>query len=178
MYLNNFLSLQKEVFLTEKQKLEDSYFHDMADFFISALVKNKTLIYSARNYYSSTRGELDFQYLEDIYGMQNPIDLTFTNIIKPRVDALIGLSLLTEPEFRVAYTDADTVKASKEEAMAKLLTELQTEIGRKLEQTRNDVEANPNGAQPAKSAGPNDGLKEFLDGLTASTEKTINPLTR
>ena len=171
MYLNNFLSLQKEVFLTEKQKLEDSYFHDMADFFISALVKNKTHIYSARNYYSSTRDELDFQYLEDIYGMQNPIDLTFTNIIKPRVDALIGLSLLTEPEFRVAYTDADTVKASKEEAMAKLLTELQTEIGRKLEQTRNDVEANPNGAQPAKSAGPNDGLKEFLDGLTAKYGK-------
>jgi hypothetical protein len=28
--------------------------------------------------------------LEDIYGMQNPIDLGFTNIIKPRVDALVG----------------------------------------------------------------------------------------
>jgi hypothetical protein len=46
--------------------------------------------------------------------MQNPIDLGFTNIIKPRVDALVGLSLLSEPDFRVAYTDADTIKAALE----------------------------------------------------------------
>jgi hypothetical protein len=48
--------------------------------------------------------------------MQNPIDLGFTNIIKPRVDALVGLSLLSEPDFRVAYTDADTIKAVAEES--------------------------------------------------------------
>jgi hypothetical protein len=76
-------------------------------------VRTKGHIAAARNYYSS-RDELDFQYLEDIYGMQNPIDLGFTNIIKPRVDALVGLSLLSEPDFRVAYTDADTIKAVAE----------------------------------------------------------------
>jgi hypothetical protein len=79
-------------------------------------VRTKGHIAAARNYYSSTRDELDFQYLEDIYGMQNPIDLGFTNIIKPRVDALVGLSLLSEPDFRVAYTDADTIKAVAEES--------------------------------------------------------------
>jgi hypothetical protein len=78
---------------------------------------------AARNYYSSTRDELDFQYLEDIYGMQNPIDLGFTNIIKPRVDALVGLSLLSEPDFRVAYTDADNNKAVAEEKL-EVLSEL------------------------------------------------------
>jgi hypothetical protein len=88
----------------------------LADFYIAALVRTKGHI-AARNYYSSTRDELDFQYLEDIYGMQNPIDLGFTNIIKPRVDALVGLSLLSEPDFRVAYTDADTIKAVAEEKL-------------------------------------------------------------
>jgi hypothetical protein len=76
-------------------------------------VRTKGHIAAARNYYSSTRDELDFQYLEDIYGMQI-LDLGFTNIIKPRVDALVGLSLLSEPDFRVAYTD-DTIKAVAEE---------------------------------------------------------------
>jgi hypothetical protein len=61
--------------------------------------------------------------------MQNPIDLGFTNIIKPRVDALVGLSLLSEPDFRVSYTDADTIKAVAEESSG-VLTELQTEMGR------------------------------------------------
>jgi hypothetical protein len=51
----------------------------LADFYIAALVRTKGHIAAARNY-SSTRDELDFQYLEDIYGMQNPIDLGFTNI--------------------------------------------------------------------------------------------------
>jgi hypothetical protein len=95
----------------------------LADFYIAALVRTKGHIAAARNY-SSTRDELDFQYLEDIYGMQNPIDLGFTNIIKPRVDALVGLSLLSEPDFRVAYTDADTIKAVAEEKLEGVLSEL------------------------------------------------------
>jgi hypothetical protein len=54
--------------------------------------------------------------------MQNPIDLGFTNI-SLRVDALVGLSLLSEPDFRVAYTDADT-KAVAEEKLEGVLSEL------------------------------------------------------
>jgi hypothetical protein len=50
--------------------------------------------------------------------------LGFTNIIKPRVDALVGLSLLSEPDFRVAYTDADTIKAVAEEKLEGVLSEL------------------------------------------------------
>jgi hypothetical protein len=70
----------------------------LADFYIAALVRTKGHIAAARNYYSSTRDELDFQYLEDIYGMQKLIDLGFTNILS-LVDALVGLSLLSEPDF-------------------------------------------------------------------------------
>jgi hypothetical protein len=105
----------------------------LADFYIAALVRTKGHIAAARNYYSSTRDELDFQYLEDIYGMQNPIDLGFTNIIKPRVDALVGLSLLSEPDFRVAYTDADTIKAVAEKARRSVVG-IKTEMGRLTQQ--------------------------------------------
>jgi hypothetical protein len=100
----------------------------LADFYIAALVRTKGHIAAARNYYSSTRDELDFQYLEYLR-LQNPIDLGFTNIIKPRVDALVGLSLLSEPDFRVAYTDADTIKAVAEEKLEGVLSELKKWVG-------------------------------------------------
>jgi hypothetical protein len=93
-------------------------------------------IAAARNYYSSTRDELDFQYLEDIYGMQNPIDLGFTNIIKPRVDALVGLSLLSEPDFRVAYTDAYNKGGCRRKARRSVVG-IKTEMGRVMTQNSN-----------------------------------------
>jgi hypothetical protein len=167
MYINNYLSLQKEVFLSDKEKLSDTYFHDLADFYIAALVRTKGHIAAARNYYSSTRDELDFQYLEDIYGMQNPIDLGFTNIIKPRVDALVGLSLLSEPDFRVAYTDADTIKAVAEEKLEGVLSELKTEMGRVMTQNSNNAANNPDGPKPAENAAPSEGTKDWLKKLTA-----------
>lgn len=169
MYINNFLSLQKEVFLSPTEKLKEEYFADMADFYIASLVRTKAHITSARNYYSSTRDELDFQFLEDIYGMQNPIDLGFTNIIKPRVDALVGLSLLSEPDFRVSYTDADTIKAAKEERVEKLLAELKTELGRTIVQNRATIADSPNGKAPTVGGGgdtPTEGVKDCLKKIT------------
>jgi hypothetical protein len=55
--------------------------------------------------------------------MQNPIDLGFTNILSLGL-MLVGLSLLSEPDFRVAYTDADTIKAVAEEKLEGVLSEL------------------------------------------------------
>jgi hypothetical protein len=95
MYINNYLSLQKK-FLSDKEKLSDTVLS--RGLLYCCLVRTKGHIAAARNYYSSTRDELDFQpgrYLQ----CKNPIDLGFTNIIKPRVDALVGLSS-SEPDFR------------------------------------------------------------------------------
>lgn len=169
MYINNFLSLQKEVFLSHTEKLKEEYFADMADFYIASLVRTKSHIVAARNYYSSSRDALDFQYLEDIYGMQNPIDLGFTNIIKPRVDALVGLSLLSEPEFRVSYTDAETIKAVKEEKLEGLLKELKSEVGRTITENRQKANENPSGKASAVGGGavtPTEGVKDWLKKLS------------
>jgi len=97
MYTNSYTTIKREVFLTDKEKLNPQYFKDQSDFYIASLTTAKMGVETSRNYYSSMRDQLDFEYLEDIYGMQNPIDLGFTNIIKPRVDALVGLSLYLSP---------------------------------------------------------------------------------
>jgi len=165
MYINSYTTIKKEVFLTEKEKLNPQYFKDQADFYIESLATAKIGVETSRNYYSSMRDQLDFEYLEDIYGMQNPIDLGFTNIIKPRVDALVGLSLLSEPNFSVAYTDSDTVKAVEQEKLDKVLGEVETELGRKLESNRRTAAKNPQQA-PAASETPSEGVKDWLGNLT------------
>lgn len=120
--------MQSEPLSTEKQKEDKKYFEDQGNYFIMLLVRDNSYINTARNYYSSKRDLLDFQYLEDVYGMQNPIDLSFTNIIKPRVDALVGLSLLTEPSFSIKYTDKDTIQAGEQERVAAFIDDLEKNI--------------------------------------------------
>lgn len=165
MYTNNYMSLEKEVFLSDQGKLSKAYFENQANYYIETLVTGKGHIVSSRNYYSSKRDALDFEYLEDIYGMQNPIDLTFTNIIKPRVDALIGLSLLTEPNFMVQYTDKETVEAVEKEKLDGILKDLQQGIAVALKQSKIDTKQQPD-AQPQEGAMPNLGNKEWLKNLT------------
>jgi hypothetical protein len=81
MYINNYLSLQKRYFPIKKSS--DTYFHDLADF-ILLLGENQGPYSSQENYYSSTRDELDFFLPELFLRYAKPIDLGFTNIIKPR----------------------------------------------------------------------------------------------
>ena len=104
---------QDELRVSEKQKLSKDYFDAEAQRAIDSMVVRKRQIKKARNYYAGKRDMLDFEFLEDIYGMQNPIDLGFNNIIKPRVDALVGLSLLSEPLFSVHYVDKETMLADE-----------------------------------------------------------------
>ena len=158
----NYMAFKKEVYLTEKEKLRDSYFHDMALFYISTLVDDNLRIQAARNYYSSKRDVLDFEYLEDLYGMQNPIDLGFTNIIKPRVDALVGMSLMTDPVFSIAYTDADTIKAVEEEKMAGIFKELATELNKGINKTIATKQQTPDAQQKPADGQPEDSVKTQL----------------
>ena len=158
--IEDYLPYKHEVSLSDKEKLKDEYFHSMANYYIHTHYYNRSQVTSARNYYSSIRGEEDFQYLEDIYGMQNPIDLGFTNIIKPRVDALVGMSLLSEPDFKVHYTDKETIEEVKKEKYTEVTEELFTYIERSVD---SKSRAAAKGEQPTKKeSDTNAGIKDFL----------------
>jgi hypothetical protein len=163
-HANSYFSIEKEVYLSEKEKLAPNYFEEMGNFYISTLVHRKQHIIDARNYYASVRNILDFEYLEDMYGMQNPIDLTFTNVIKPRVNALIGLSILSEPEFSVSYIDNETAKKVEKEKIEKTLAELQQKLKINVKQNNADV-AEAEGAKPAPKQMPGADTKEWLEKL-------------
>jgi hypothetical protein len=165
MYTNNYSSIKDEVYLSEAEKLKPQHFKDKADFYIESLVGVKIGVETARNYYSSVRDQLDFEYLEDIYGMQNPIDLGFTNIIKPRVDALVGLSLLSEPVFSVAYTDSETVNLVDQEKMDGLLKELDADFQSRVKSNKRTADKTPD-QKPDISENPSEGLKDWLSKVT------------
>jgi hypothetical protein len=43
MYVSIIIYLYKKVFLSDKEKLSDTYFHDLADFYIAALVRPRAI---------------------------------------------------------------------------------------------------------------------------------------
>jgi len=159
--IENYFNIDHEVHLSEKQKLGDKYFEDMGRHYIVMLNHDRESLTSSRNYYSSIRDEYDFQYLEDIYGMQNPIDLGFTNIIKPRVDALVGLSLLSEPTFQTHYTDKETIAKVKEEKHKALIADVFADIqdGLNIAKTANTQKKDPQ----KQKGGVGEDTKAFLD---------------
>jgi len=159
--IKNYLPYRHEIMMSDKAKLTDKYFHSTAEFYIYTLYHTRHHITSARNYYSSVRDEADFQYLEDIYGMQNPIDLGFTNIIKPRVDALVGLSLLSEPDFKIHYTDKETIKEVQKQKYEKVVEELFSYVAQSVNSKKKAAQKGEQKQQ--QESDENAGLKDFLD---------------
>ena len=153
--------MKTEPLSSEKQKESDKYMEEEANYHIAALVRDNSYMETAMNYYSSKMSAEDFQYLEDIYGLQNPIDIRFTNIIKPRIDALVGLSLLSVPEFTTAFVDKDTIASAQDEKNRAFIEDLKKKtsqfIGAGVEKTAKD----PKG----KGAPKEETVDTFLDEL-------------
>jgi len=103
-----------EVYITEQDKTKEAYLKGMTDYWIGKLVVEKKHIPVARKYYSGVRDSEEYQYLNDNYGIGNPIDIQFTPIIKPRIDALIGLYLDESFNYRISVTDDKTLDLEKE----------------------------------------------------------------
>ena len=167
------LYMSSEPLSTEKQKEKKEYFEDQGNYFIALLVRDNSYIETARNYYSSKRDISDFEYLEDVYGMQNPIDLGFTNIIKPRVDALIGLSILSEPEFTVAYNDKETIDAADSERMEAFLSEIDNHTKNYMSRVRKKQDAAPKEGSGGADGGEDPGVSLFMETLNEKYGETF-----
>jgi hypothetical protein len=113
---NNF---RKDVYLedihvSEKEKSEEHYLKAMIDYWIGTLVREKPDIKTYRNYYSGVRDNKDFEYLTENFGMGTPSKLMFTNLIKPRIDALLGKVVDETFTYKVTCTDDKTVSEIQE----------------------------------------------------------------
>jgi len=117
-----------EIFLSEKQKNSSNYLEGMADYWIGKLVVNKEHIPLCRKYYSGVRDTSEYDYLNDNYGIGNAVDIQFTPIIKPRIDALVGLFLSESFSYRVSVTDEPTIDLESEQKKEHILKSIENEL--------------------------------------------------
>lgn len=99
----------EDINVSEKEKSSEAYLKSMIDYWINTLVREKRDIKTYRNYYSGIRNNKDFAYLTDNFGMGTPSKLIFNNLIKPRIDSLVGKVIDESFTFKVTCTDDKTV---------------------------------------------------------------------
>ena len=93
----------EDVYTTEKQKNSFEYLRKVIDHSIAKLVYEKDNVRKMRNLYEGVRDEEEFRYLQETFGIETPLALKMTPLIKTRVDVLLGslfpcrASLLSKP---------------------------------------------------------------------------------
>ena len=113
----------EDLYLTENEKNDKEYLMANADHWIAVLVHPKTHIKTFRNYYNGVRDSSEFEYLTSNYGIGTPSALNFTNLIKPRVDALVSQLESDSYSYTVSATDSKTVDMIQQEKQAKKIQE-------------------------------------------------------
>ncbi len=96
---------------------------DKTDKAIAELVKEKTKIQKAYNYYNCKRDKEQFQYLEENYGLGQPTSVEFIPLIRKHVDALIGEYLDVPILPKVSCKDAKTINNIFREKQLKIANE-------------------------------------------------------
>lgn len=116
----------EDIHFTEKEKSNFDYLQSKMDYYIQTLVHEKTHIKKCRNLYEGVRDKEEFQYLESTFGIESPIGLKMTPLIKTRIDILIGIFLDENKRFLVSVNDAgthDKIKNSKKDLLVRKVIE-------------------------------------------------------
>jgi hypothetical protein len=146
LFVNNYFNVE-DYHVSEKEKSGFDYLKKSVDYHISSLVREKTHIKKARNLYEGKRDKNEFRYLEETFGIETPIAVKMTPIIKTRIDVLLGLLLDEVFTYRVSVNDNATV-TKVEDAKKNLRAERMLEAySRQLAQNSSRVK---NGEQPKK----------------------------
>jgi len=92
--------------VSEKDKSEYTYLSQSVDFYIASLVREKSHIKHARDLYDGVRDKAEYRYLEEVFGIETPIAVKMTPLIKTRIDVLIGILLDETFTYRISINDS------------------------------------------------------------------------
>jgi len=152
-----------DIYATRKQKEGDPYLVGMVDYWIGKLMYEKKHIPVCRKYYSGRRDAEEFEYLSDNYGIGNPIDIQFTPIIKPRIDALVGLFLTETFNYGISVSDDKTLSLEDEEKKNFIIGEVNTRFKTSMQQFQQSVDLQAGGQASKEQENPLH--EEYLHGL-------------
>jgi hypothetical protein len=99
----------EDIHVSEKDKNNIDYIKKKTDFLIASLVKEDLNIRKCRDLYDGKRDPKEYEYLQSVYGLETPMSLKMTPLIKTRIDVLIGLLLDETFKYQVSVSDIDTL---------------------------------------------------------------------
>lgn len=119
----------EDIHYTENEKQSEEYLKNNIDFYINNLVREKKYIRTYRNYYHGMRDDEEFKYLTENFGIGTPSKLTFTNLIKPRVDALVGSMVEETFTYKATVIDDKSIDIAAETKKKQYLTQMNSILG-------------------------------------------------
>jgi hypothetical protein len=132
----------EDVHLSESEKNDVDYLRERVDYFILSLVREKEHIRKARNLYDGRRDKKEFEYLEQTFGIETPIAVKMTPLIKTRVDVLIGLLLDEVYTYHIAVNDSNTLDQIDEKRKAELARNIIAGVKERVKKNFEAVEKN------------------------------------
>lgn len=114
----------EDIHYTENEKSSEEYLKNNIDFYINNLVREKKYIRTYRNYYHGMRDNEEFKYLTENFGIGTPSKLNFTNLIKPRIDALVGSMVEESFTYKATVIDDKTIDIAAEVKKKRYLEQL------------------------------------------------------
>lgn len=95
--------------ITKAKKGTEDYLIDWTDYVISDLVKEKTNLFKAYNYFNGVRDHYQYENLEKNYGVGNPTSVGFTPLTRKHIEAIVGEYLTTKPKPKISCKDKGTL---------------------------------------------------------------------
>lgn len=153
----------EDIYVSEKDKNSFEYLQKMGDYLISQLVFEKKRIKTARNLYEGRRDPEEFKYLENTFGIETPISVKMTPLIKTRIDVLVGILLDETFTYKVTINDKASLDLVKEQ---KIKLKLERIKARYTEELNNNIDKVEKGEDPNQKA--------VDDKFLTSVDKLIN----
>ena len=95
--------------ISKARKGSDEYLIDWCDYVIGDLVKEKTHLFKAYNYFNGVRDHYQYEHLEKNFGVGNPTSVSFTPLTRKHIEAIVGEYLTTKPKPKIACKDKKTL---------------------------------------------------------------------
>jgi hypothetical protein len=128
--------------VSEEEKSGFNYLSHTIDFYIAALVREKAHIKQARNLYDGVRDKDEFRYLEETFGIETPLSIKMTPLIKTRIDVLIGIFLDEEYHYHVSVNDAATIETIEEQKRKEFSKRIKAKLDQFMDETKAMVSQN------------------------------------
>lgn len=153
----------EDIYASEEKKSTFDYLQKMVDYSIARLVYEKKRIKKCRNLYEGVRDKEEFKYLEETYGIETPIGIKMTPLVKTRIDVLLGILLDEVFTYHISINDESTLTTVEN-------TKLKLKADTILNKYKEHFKAAGDNINKGLEPGPSPIDKPYLD----SVEKLIN----